>query len=81
MGKCNLSHDLFRPGLSSMDLRGQKEFLFGLTRKRGTVHSPEVIKRAVKDSFLDFIDTHTNSHGVFICGSRKFIEFVEDNLI
>ncbi|MCL4427610.1 MAG: hypothetical protein M1276_01250 [Deltaproteobacteria bacterium] len=76
MEKCNLKNDLSHPDLRFIDLN---KFSSRLTRKAG--YDPEVLKRAVKDSFLDFIDTHTNSHGVFICGSKKLVEFVEDNLI
>ena len=41
----------------------------------------EDLKRSVKNTFMDFIDEHTNSHGVFICGSKKLADFVNETLI
>ncbi len=56
-------------------------FIYGQSNKSISPFKDEALKISVKERFMDFIDEHTNSHGVFICGSKKLVDFVNENLI
>ena len=60
---------------------GRHSLFYGQRRTGMTPFKDEAVKISVKDRFMDFIDEHTNSHGVFICGSKKLVDFINENLI